>query len=405
MGIHLIQFLDQPSREDPEEEDELLTFFQKNLKWILIGTFILAFASSAFTSHVSANPVNSSFPVGFTSSNQDPRVFLLNKSFDVGIDDSIAGGSSADLSLNPNDLRQGNYAFTGEQIKEKVLVRDTNGASDIVSTILTVNGTDTVVCDELTVTTADDEPTIPGKQVGGAGTLSDGEAVDFSQIPAVGSAEAGFDDRFDKVFRCILTVLSSYGGENIVRIKATDGSGSVTNEGITQNWIFNPAIVLDISTNNGLPKILFEQGVPGQTVYSINKLIITNMADNGVDLFLWISADDLTDPIGPAICPVSNVLEVDEDPTVVKPLEGMDYRGQRGTTVGDWEDIPNPDPGDGCSLTGTCKGANGIVEPGVPSSNRINKNQHAEVQFRLTIPIPCIGDFTDGDIHIVAMAV
>ena len=56
-----------------------------------------------------------------------PDVYLSTRSVDIGLD--IDGSGS---SINPSDIRPGFYAFTGERITYVVLVRDQNGAEDIM---------------------------------------------------------------------------------------------------------------------------------------------------------------------------------------------------------------------------------------------------------------------------------
>jgi len=335
----------------------------------------------------SSTIADSSFPIGANPGNTKTRNYLLTKYFDIGLD-NITGGQTA--TPNPTELRSGSYAFMGEQIIEKVLVRDIDGAADISSsgTKITLNNSEIATCAELTVSSQNSTHVI----------TTDGETLDITQIPAWGSAPAGYNKSFDKIFKCVITVKSSWFGLYKININSTDSSGTTNTDGISQWWFFNPEISVDLSTNDGSSSVIFYDGSAGQTVYSKNKLVIENQnlgQSIGVDVWAWISSDDLTSPVG-GICPISNVLDTDQN---------MEYRGNKGTFFGTWQMISNPNPADGCSVFGTCSGAKGIITPGVPDDNRINNGHHAEIQFRLSYPSPCVGNYNQGNLHVVVRAI
>jgi hypothetical protein len=240
--------------------------------------------------------------------------------------------------------------------------------------------------------------------------------------PAKGPvAEAGFDPDFDKLYECILTVEPSWYGESVVNILAMDQAGSVSTDGISQVWYFNPAVILDLDTNDGAPAVMFEDNplvsVPGSTVYSTNELVITNLAEGNVDLLVFIAADDLTDPTHTAAkCCWSNVLDV-EGITCSngETYNGMDYRCKIGTLMdNEWNDMTNKntkedcngvvdlDPNDGAfGDSEVCYGAKGVLTEHLPVLMNMHK---AECSFRLQYPVPCVGSFTEGLIHIIVRA-
>jgi len=356
------------------------------------------------------------FPVVAGPINEPPQIYLLESRYDICGDDQW-GGSRPYIPVDGmqdaqtdgcielfDNIRLDEYAFTGEQISFLVAVRDLNGAPDIGYAFFTV-GTDIgdqkeAVCNDV------------------SGLYKQGDF--FEQIPAKPFAPDGFNPGTlampgtDKIFECILTVEPTYYGESVITISAEDISGNqAENGGIAQMWFFNPAIIIDLSTNDGAPSITFESGYPGQTVMSTNKLVITNFAEGGVDLWAFIAADDLTDGTGgPAKCPVSNVLDVDTN---------MEFRCKIGTFEDDkWDDITNKDTSDSCGWGYhehyynclQCLGAlpllydfDGQVVDYLPGGASIIKNQaSAECQFRLHYPVPCIGDFTEGAFHIIVRA-
>jgi hypothetical protein len=265
-----------------------------------------------------------------------------------------------------------------------------NGADDISYAKFTVDGYTEALCVEDTVCT---------------------QGQCQTQIPAWGMAPTGFDSLTDKGFTCTLTVEPMWHGDKSVNIEAYDQAGAVSTMSIAQTWFFNPAIMLSLTTNDGNSKITYENGFPGQTVMSTNKLVVTNLAEGGVDLWAFIAADDLTDPShSGALCPVSNVLDVDAtDTSVNNGGDGgnlMDYRCKIGTCEEDhWLPMENKNNVDGCSPTG-CFNAQELVEhcDGAPAVSIIGNLKSAECQFKLTYPVPCIGNFTQGRIHIIVKA-
>lgn len=326
------------------------------------------------------------FGVIVTPPNNAPRIYLVKWCADIGQNSGFSGGcpindlgSGADGTPNPTNLRMGNYLFTGEQIGWKVVIRDPDGVQDISYAKVIVDGGVEALCQDMTAIWTPQQ---------GAWT---------NQIPAVGTIPAGFQPQFDKLYKCILTVEPSWYGLKRINIRAYDQSGSVSTDAIAQDWFMNPAITVDLTANDGSSSIKFgsTQGA-GNTVMSTNKLIITNNAEGNVDLYSWISMNDLTGSAG-ALCPISNILDVDTQ---------VEYRGNIGTIFGGWQQITNPSAIDGCNFGSTCLGARGIVNHPVALDNIIKSGAHAEIQFRLTFPVPCIGTFDNPTgIHVIIRAI
>ncbi len=333
------------------------------------------------------------FPVEAGPGNRAPEIYLVGSYYDIcenNDPEGFHGGSRPYLPTNgiqdaqsdgcivlKDEIRFDEYAFTGEQILFTVVVRDLNGAPDIGYAYFTVDGQHEVLC----------------RDISDAAWLTEGFWCD--QVPEKPFAGCGYRSLTDKVFECLLTVEPSWYGESMISIEAMDQEGAVTDNGIAQTWFFNPAIIVDLSTNDGAPSIEFEEGFPGQTVMSTNKLMITNLAEGGVDLWAFIAADDLTDPShSGALCPYSNVLDTDVY---------MEFRCKIGTFEDDgWDYIHNKDTSTDCDCK-ECLGALPLLQNFAPVS--IIKNQaSAECQFRLTYPVPCIGDFTEGAFHVIVRA-
>jgi hypothetical protein len=349
---------------------------------ILSGVFTLALIM--LVTQVRA----SDFPQNATPGNIPPRIYLIDSAYDICADNQYVwpyGGSGSRpdgfnlqhdgcLSL-PNDYRFEEYAFTGEQLFWTVVVRDLNGAQDISYAKFTVAGYQEALCVQ--------------------DTAPEGYAA--NQIPAWETALAGFHSATDKAFLCILTVEPQWYGSNSVNIAAYDQSSAVSTMSIAQSWFFNPAVMLELKANDGAPSITYEAGVPGQTVMSTNKLVVTNLAEGGVDLWAFIAADDLTDPThSGALCPISNVLDVETN---------MQYRCKIGTFEDDtWHSMTNKDNTLGCSPD-VCYYAQRLVWSNVMPFSIIGNLKSAECQFKLHYPVPCIGTFSMGSIHIIVKAV
>ncbi len=350
-----------------------------------------------------------SFPNEANPGNVEPKIYLLKKVFDICAENGQGGArpngfdlqSNGCVDLGKEDVRTNEYAFTGEQIAELVAVRDLNGEVDILTAHMTVDDEAEVKCNDVTSKFSE------GGGIYGWSMFGVNHSVDTGILQPSGPVDkAGLDTRFDKVFECILTVEPLWAGEMTVNIEAFDQSGSVSTDGISQLWFFNPEVLLLLDTNNGASAIQYESGVPGQTVYSTNKLLVTNLAEGGVDLAAYIAASDLTDPSHfAAKCPVSNVLDVETAGTLLAP-QGLDYRCKVGTNAdNNYQNIRNKDNSAGCSKT-ECAGATPLLAEAPNTAPTILYNMHtAECQFRLTYPVPCVGSFTEGSIYIIVRAI
>jgi hypothetical protein len=375
---------------------------------ILSGVFALALV--VLMTSVRAD----GFPQTAAPGNIPPRVYMIWSSYDIckraqydgsrpdGMDLQTAGC----LSL-PDSIRFEQYAFTGETLEYGVVVRDLNGAQDISYAKMTVAGLTESLCVE-----------------------DSAKQADFvSQVPAWETAPAGFNVLTDKYFICHLTVEPQWHGQSYVNIDAYDQVKAVSTMSIAQSWFFNPAIMLTLATNDGSPAISYESGVPGQTVMSTNKLVVTNLAEGGVDLWTFIAATDLTDPShSGALCPESNVLNVDHECAAFQACEkahpndisgcadslgenaaqcihNMDFRCKIGTQENDqWTGITNKNNVAGCNWD-SCYDAKPLLPDFVDPLSIIKNQGTAECQFRLTYPVPCIGNFSDGMIQIIVKSV
>ena len=316
-----------------------------------------------------------------------------------------------------------NYAFEGEQVQWDVLVMDKNGIhqiDDVVGTIGATQGTG----NDIEVTCVED--------------------TTFAGIPA--SCNAVIDDEvvvFDAntqaMYTCTLTVedpVSMLPGEYFVTVEAIEDDGDSATVAENEFWFFNPTIALAIDGT-----IDFSDVEPGTLSYS-ETLTIENDADadSGVLLDMFITGTDFYDPasVG-ALCPTSNRLKLGDNTLVDSdngPADAGDvaddtcsidtssdnadhicYRASSGaySTLSDpradvegyvpveyadtfREDFyndaeiiaPTGAPGGGiATFGGVDYFAGNVLTPGA----------EVAVTFKLGLPEPCVGDFSEGDIY------
>ncbi|MEM5792891.1 MAG: hypothetical protein QXY45_00840 [Candidatus Aenigmatarchaeota archaeon] len=283
--------------------------------------------------------------------------------------------------VNPFKYRTGSYAFTGEQIEFTIVVRDPNGAIDIGFPKISVDNQPKVLCNEIPLT-----------------SISDYSCDGFGML----------NPETDKAYHCLLTVGPWY-GEKEVKITAYDSSFQPSDSTHKETWFFNPQLSYTITTSDGQP-LRFEEMPYGadtpdeRTVHSVNRLVVKNTAEGGVNMWTFIAGTDFYDPNGASKCPTSNVLKV----------EYMKYRGWSGTqwtSWEGWETMSRYDQNDLCvvtpfAATSHCYGGKPVPYPNTnddipdPMEYVLTNQGRLEVEFKLTYPMPCVGSFTEGSILI-----
>src|SRR3989344_3666802 len=351
--------------------------------------------------------------IGAGPVDEHPQVYLIKKVLDICDPDEGGHLSDSDAlpggSMPPSGQQFGcvkilgdrfnEYLFTGEQVGTLVAVRHTNGAEAIaLPVVLEVDGEVKVLCNDITSDAAN-------LKIGGSYKWYGHDvSQDLKDQPPAKSAgtEDGFDPAYDKLFQCIYTATEDDVGLLPVEVVATDEDGDEGRGALDFIW-FNPEILVDVTTSDGGP-ISFADGSSGETVYSSNHLIVTNEAEGGVILFVWIAGSDLVSSEGPAKCPDTNVLE----------STNIDYRCKIGSLFGnEWESLDNPDDTLSCKFWShgdtECQNSESLLgeENGWPFNHLsfLTVGSWAECWFRLTYPTPCIGLFDQGTIYIFARAV
>lgn len=270
--------------------------------------------------------------------------------------------------------RDNNYCFTGEYIEWDVLVRDANGKEDV---------------SEVGVWLEDDFQEKLEANCYSTGNVHEG--VTYTSGNPISWAHTGtgavtYDTATDEFYTCRYTCEPAEHGEYWVHAMAEDTGHSTTQVDEDEFWFINPTLALGLSG-----PINFGSLTPGQTGYS-KTLYLKNNAESGsgVILRMFISGTDFYDP-GSGIsarCPTSNVLS----------LSNIRYY----STVGSWSTGNNPvsyncDAEKYCPIpyeTGNLASRRQIIS----GHSDINQGAEMSLTFKLALPSPCMGSFTDGDI-------
>ncbi|MBI2675721.1 MAG: hypothetical protein HYX24_04645 [Candidatus Aenigmarchaeota archaeon] len=407
---------------------------------LLAGIFILGISGFASADAVAGSAGTSAQPGNF-----DTQVCIHKRIINISPGDFfpfVPPGEEklgADApTINVLDLRPGDYAWNGEMIQFKVIVRDPNGALDIGHAFVRIDDGLEAVCNEIPLERAcnpqvggDEEkcrcdglrPTgnnVKEKQV----CITDSNGNVVCTIITVPIENGDTDPNTDRGFLCMYTVEPTSPDRDVtLRIGVKDAVGNLADSLYAERWRLNPSVSMDVRTSDGLP-ITFESGVmPEQYAHSLNRLFIENTAQK-VSLWVFIAMTDLFDSNGPSKCPETN--KIDVEGSGLNSLTGVYYRARSGTLItqlvgfpGDnpdegWAHITNPNQNFECSwgsivTQGLCTGArplfdDSFLQPGLPAiltgwaNNVLVPTGQAEVEFKLHYPKPCIGTYDAGQI-------
>lgn len=301
-----------------------------------------------------------------------------------------------------------NYAFEGEQVAWKVLVMDKNGIEKISDVFVTVdNGEVNGRTIEANCDLSDAGSNLGSDFVGDntSNILKSCNArIDEEVLTA-------FDSNTQAYYECVFTVESptSMLGEYWVEanVEDLDAQTAVVAEG--EYWFLNPVVAVTLGGS-----LDFGTVRPGTVSYSA-PITVGNGAEvgSGVLMDMFITGTDFTDPVSSgAKCPTTNQLALtnlryfavngaydtygfgdNENPADVADAEGyvpIDYGLYFSEALyGNSEVIRNSaDVADVYSL-------GNVLSPGSEMS----------VTFKLALPEPCNGDFSDGSIFFWGEAV
>ena len=348
---------------------------------------------------VAATDVGTGVGISVSTQKFAPRVWMCDNRSTA--DDNLENGLNG-LSLSE---RKHNYAFEGESIHWTVLVMDKNKIEEVQEVVGTIGqsqgeGNDVEVeCKRIT------DPfggTVPG---------SCAARIDQYILTT-------FDDAVMSYYDCRLTVETpaSMHGQYFVTIEAKDLSGLSGTMAENEYWFLNPTIALSVDGN-----LEFEDVMPGTLSYS-QTLLVGNDAEagSGVMLGMFISGTDFYDPSSSGArcsdntnklaltqfryfvsngayssggvfptstaCTATSVVaaDVDDEGYLNIPSSSEISGAER---IMRWNSDPR-----GAAPSST------LVEQDWNCGNALSPGSEMALTFKLTMPEPCVGDFSEGQI-------
>jgi hypothetical protein len=280
--------------------------------------------------------------------------------------------------------RQNNYAFTGEQVKWKVLVWDKNGVPDKIADVFS-GWSDR--------TNGPSDPELQSNcymlpKVENGRLLSE---MGYNNVVAPNEElpETHFNTGTMSEYECILTVEPTCYGQKWFGVKVVDFDGLTGTMNEAEAWFCNPAVSLTMSGS-----LDFGNMGPGQQ--RAQTFSVTNAAEGGVQVIMKMGGTDFYDPSSSgAKCPTSNVLKLQGVSTDTNPATyntGFWYTATQGSATKGPTRI---------SYANNIILAEPIFGYGVPTS----PGSSASVTLHLGLPMPCNGQFTDGRISLWAYAI
>ena len=297
--------------------------------------------------------------------------------------------------------RQNNYAFEGESISYKVLVKDKNGIqkiSDVFGTLGSVQGAG----NDIEVNCVEDlSPPVVGPGVTNAGIY------DACNARILEEQVTTFDADTMRYYDCTLTVetAASHAGEHWFTVEAMDLDGLSSTVDENEYWFFNPVIGLDVTGD-----LTFSDVRPGTQSYS-DTLLVENAAEDGsgVRMDMFISGTDFYDSASSgAACPTTNQLSLgqfayfatsgaysSEDDVRADGTVSVDPEGENYVPIGYATGFNNPTPFyNGFEIIQTTTTATDYSD-----GNVLTPGAEIAMTFRLDLPEPCNGDFDTGSIN------
>jgi hypothetical protein len=393
---------------------------EKNMKRLLIALLVvLGVAPLAF-----AVDTGTGIGLDVTPEEFGPLIWMCDSR--AVWEDSVEEGRNSTSGEVLSERIQ-NYAFEGEQLSWRVLVMDKNKieqVQDVVATLGTSQGTGNDVEVECAVDSS----------------VADGSAIPASCNARILEEElTTFDDDTQAFYDCVLTVetQNSMFGEYFITVEVISEDGEDTMDE-NEYWFLNPNIAVTI--DGGLS---FDNVRPGTVSYS-DTVLVGNDADDGsgVLLDMFVSGTDFFDPASSgAKCPVSNRLKLSHSSRAQAALGAGDTEGATATRVcgagvagltTDDEDHLCYFATNGAYSTATIDGvqdnqdaegyrpivysdvftrdfyndaeviANDELAIGgalYDAGNVLAPGAEIAVTFKLGLPEPCVGDFSDGSVY------
>jgi len=339
-------------------------------------------------STVSAQIVQVPIGITYTEAKFSPYVFLNRDGGRMLYDDPY--GLNGDITS-----RENNYAFTGEQIEWTVLVWDKNGVPENIYDVFAGWGEQSSIDPEIQ---ANCHITIPQpidgellSEHGYYGVRRDGEQSD----------EEFFNKDTMGEYICTVTVEPSCHGQKWFGVKAVDLDGLSGTMNEAESWFCNPELSLSVSGS-------LDFGELGSGEHGSATIVVGNTAEQGagVNVIMAISGTNFYDPShSGAVCPTSNQLSLQGDQSEFTTsfwytaTQGSYSIGNKRIPFG--TDISDSDP----IFSTSTEAQQWRRWTGLQNLPYLTTGGEISMTFHLGIPMPCNGQFTDGNIFLYAFAI
>ena len=351
---------------------------------------ILALAMILVIPAVIATDVGSGIGISVTTQKFAPKVWLCGDR--TTADDPTENGNNT-LSLSE---RKHNYAFEGENIHWTVLVMDKNKieeVNDVVGTIGQSQG-------------AGNDVEVECKRV--TSSVEEGAALAPVCKAKLYEENLSFNSDIMAFYDCTLTVETpaSMHGEYFLTVEAKDNTGLSGTMAENEYWFLNPTIALAVDGS-----LSFEDVMPGTDAYS-NTILVGNDAEagSGVMLDMFISGTDFYDPTSSGARCSDNTNKLALSAFRYFVTNGA-YTSKTLTAVADVDAYGYTNIPYSTEISGSKKimRFNTLVRGAAPSStvvdtdwnngNALSPGSEMALTFRLDMPEPCVGDFSEGQIY------
>jgi hypothetical protein len=278
-----------------------------------------------------------------------------------------------------------NYVFEGENLYYYVLIRDLNNVSDINSTWVSVNDTLEQACTEINFSSQCNI------------------SIDYSSFGIT-----GFNATTDKTFFCTFTIKNETlrKGRMNVSISTQDKCNGTIVKSPQLDFInFNPSLSLTLTR---FSTISFGTVTPGSIATS-NSVYLKNSGDLGTILDIYIDSEDsFTDPnpTNNTICPTGNGIKYDRFSyyaTKGSINSGMNDNSWYGVGKSNSTGLCKTNQDEFTNLTShsgnigdMCRVINWARE-----GSFLTQGAEMSITFRLNVPNPCSGHFTNGQFYFV----
>jgi hypothetical protein len=346
---------------------------------------------------VFAASIGSGIGVDITTEKFKPLVFMCYQR--VMLDDATEPGRISPDGL-PLVERINIYAFEGEQLHWLVLVMDKNGIEKVKDVFATIGATQgagndiEVNCQRIS----------GGQQVGASVP-----PVDPSCNAKIGEEPiTQFDSNTMAYYDCTLTVETpaSMHEEYFITVEAKDATGLSGTMAENEYWFLNPTIALSVDGD-----LTFDNVRPGTDAYS-QTLLVGNDAEagSGVILDMFMSGTNFYDPDSSgARCPTTNELNLDNF-RYFATNGAYSTQNDLQNDNGDFVTVRKKDVEGYVNIQNTMEGFSTkmyneaeIIQSGkigpYYAANTLSPGSEMALTFKLSMPEPCVGDFSEGQIY------